>query len=80
MTKYSVCSVGLNLFRILATYRKLVFPEMVKTPEAFLKCSLDWTALDAPLVGHELALFKPLSQRIDYDAIHAMIEVGKRSS
>ena len=80
MTKYSVCSVGLNISRILATYLKPVLPEMAKKSEAFLQCSLDWTALDAPLVDHELALFEPLSQRIDYDVIHAMIEIGKHSN
>ena len=80
MTKYSVCSVGVNLFRILANYLRPVLPEMAKKSEAFLQSSVDWTALDAPLVDHELALFTPLSHRIDYDAIHAMIEIGKRSS
>ena len=73
----AVCSVGINLFRVLATYLKPVLPEMAKKSEAFLRCSLDWTALDAPLVAHELAPFEPLLQRVDVDVVTAMVEASK---
>ena len=72
-----VCSVGVNLFRALATYLKPVLPAMAEKSEAFLQCSLDWTALDAPLVAHELAPFEPLLQRVDADVVAAMVEASK---
>ena len=72
-----VCSVGVNLFRALATYLKPVLPAMAEKSEAFLQCSLDWTALDAPLVEHELAPFEPLLQRVDADVVAAMVEASK---
>ena len=72
-----VCSVGVNLFRALATYLKPVLPAMAEKSEAFLQCSLDWTALDAPLVSHELAPFEPLLQRVDADVVAAMVEASK---
>jgi len=76
----AVCSVGINLFRVLATYLKPVLPAMATKSEAFLNCSLDWTALDTALVGHELATFEPLLQRVDAEAVTAMVEAGKDST
>ena len=73
----AVCSVGINLFRALATYLKPVLPEMADKSEAFLRCSIDWTALDAPLIAHELAPFEPLLQRVDADVVTAMVEASK---
>ena len=72
-----VCSVGVNLFRALATYLKPVLPAMAEKSETFLQCSLDWTALHAPLVAHELAPFEPLLQRVDADVVAAMVEASK---
>ena len=72
-----VCSVGINLYRVLATFLKPVLPAMAEKSEAFLQCSLDWTALDAPLVAHELAPFQPLLQRVDADVVAAMVEASK---
>ena len=48
---HAVCSVGINLFRVLMTYLKPVLPAMADKAEAFLNCSLDWTALEAPLLA-----------------------------
>ena len=73
----AVCSVGINLFRVLATYLKPVLPKMAEKSEAFLRCSIDWTALDAPLIAHELAPFEPLLQRVDADVVTAMVEASK---
>ena len=73
----AVCSVGINLFRVLATYLKPVLPAMAEKSEAFMRCSLDWTALNAPLVAHELAPFEPLLQRVDTDVVAAMVEASK---
>lgn len=74
---HAVCSVGINLFRVLMTYLKPVLPVMAKKAEAFLNCSLDWTQLEGPLVSHELAKFKPLMTRIDPKQVEALIEASK---
>jgi methionyl-tRNA synthetase len=76
----AVCSVGINLFRILATYLKPVLPAMAEKSEAFLQTSLDWTALQAPLTDHTLAPFEPLLQRVDAEVVAAMVEAGKRQA
>ncbi|MBE9540571.1 MAG: methionine--tRNA ligase subunit beta, partial [Proteobacteria bacterium] len=74
---HNVCSVGINLFRVLLTYLKPVLPVMAQKSEAFLNCSLDWTALEAPLLGHQLSKFKPLMTRIEGKQVEAMIEASK---
>ena len=71
------CSVGINCFRVLMTYLKPVLPVMVEKSEAFLGVSLDWTELNAPLEGHRINDFSPLIQRIDPDAITAMIAASR---
>jgi methionyl-tRNA synthetase len=73
----AVCSVGINLYRALATYLKPVLPVMAEKSEAFLQTSLDWTALQAPLKDHSLATFQPLLQRVDADVVAAMVEASK---
>lgn len=74
---HDVCSVGINLFRVLLTYLKPVLPAMAEKSEAFLNCSLDWTQLQAPLCDHTLSKFKPLLTRIEPDAVEAMVEESK---
>jgi methionyl-tRNA synthetase len=69
-----------NLFRVLATYLKPVLPSMAEKSEAFLQCSLDWTALERPLLDHELAPFSPLLQRIDMEVVSAMVEASKNGA
>lgn len=72
------CSVGINCFRVLMTYLKPVLPVMAEKSEAFLGLSLDWTELTAPLEGHTINKFSPLIQRIDPDAVAAMVEASKQ--
>jgi methionyl-tRNA synthetase len=76
---HDVCSVGINLFRVLMTYLKPVLPAMAEKSEAFLQCSLDWTALQSPLTAHALAEFKPLLTRIDPKQVAAMVEASKET-
>ena len=51
---------------------------MAQKSELFLGLSLDWTALNAPLQGHVINDFSPLIQRVDPDAVNAMVEDSKR--
>ena len=74
---HEACSVGINLFRVLMVYLKPVLPVMAEKAEAFLQCSLDWTALDQPLLGHSIAKFKPLMTRIEAAQVEAVVEASK---
>jgi len=72
------CSVGINCFRVLMTYLKPVLPVMAEKSEAFLGLSLNWTDLTKPLEGHTINKFSPLIQRIDPEAVAAMVEASKQ--
>ena len=75
----AVCSMGINLFRVLMTYLKPVLPAMAAKAEAYLGCSLDWTELDKPLLGHRLGVFEPLLTRIDNKQVDAMVEASRET-
>lgn len=72
-----VCSVGINLFRILVIYLQPILPEMSQRTEAFLNESLNWSSVNSPLKGHEINKFKPLMKRIESEQIDAMLESSK---
>ena len=75
-----VCSLGLNLFRILIIYLKPVLPGMAQRAEAFLGIDpLGWDDLAAPLLDHPINKFKPLLIRVEKDRINAMITDSKES-
>ena len=76
---HDVCSMGINLFRMLCVYLKPVLPELVKQAEAFLNDELSWNSLEAPLKSHAINKFKPLMQRIEKDKIDAMVEDSKEN-
>ncbi|WP_421292437.1 methionine--tRNA ligase [Aeromonas taiwanensis] len=73
----AVCSVGINLFRVLMAYLKPVMPELAERAEAFLGETLTWDGIAAPLVDHTVAPFKALFSRIEPAKIEAMIEASK---
>jgi methionyl-tRNA synthetase len=76
----AVCSLGLDLFRVLIIYLKPVLPGIATQVEQFLQISpLRWSDLNAPLLDHPIAEFKPLMQRIEMAQIAAMIEESRES-
>jgi methionyl-tRNA synthetase len=73
-----VCSVGLNLFRVLMTYLQPVLPAMAAEVETFLKLpAMTWDAIGTPLTGHTINAFKPLMTRVEQEKIDAMLEDSK---
>ena len=72
-----VCSVGINLFRILMTYLKPILPETTKQAETFLNDRLDWKSINTILVSHEIKKFKPLMTRVEMTSIESMVAASK---
>ncbi|MDP4789126.1 MAG: class I tRNA ligase family protein, partial [Haliea sp.] len=71
---HAVCSMGVNLFRVIMIYLKPVLPTMAEKSEQFLNCSLDWTALtQGPLLNHGLSTFQPLLTRVDPAGVDALL-------
>ncbi|KJY98913.1 methionine--tRNA ligase [Pseudoalteromonas ruthenica] len=76
---HDVCSVGINLFRILMTYLSPILPGMAAKVSSFLNDELAWDKVDTVLVDHKINKFKALMQRVDMDKVNAMLEQSKES-
>jgi methionyl-tRNA synthetase len=76
----SVCTQGLNLFRVLAGMLKPVLPSVAEQAERFLDAPIArWSDLHDPLLGRCVRPYVPLFTRIDPTHIDAMIEASKES-
>jgi methionyl-tRNA synthetase len=75
-----VCTMGLNLFKVLITYLKPVVPHMAQGAESFLNLEpLSWHNYQSPLLSHTVNKFKPLMTRVEQSEIDAIIEDSKAS-
>ncbi|HEY5719531.1 MAG TPA: methionine--tRNA ligase [Gammaproteobacteria bacterium] len=74
----AICSLGLNLYRVLVTYLKPVLPTLAEQSEAFLHyAELTWDHRDRALLGHAVRPFQALLQRVDPKATAALVEASK---
>ncbi|NRA62712.1 MAG: methionine--tRNA ligase [Psychrobium sp.] len=72
-----VCSVGINLFRILVTYLKPIVPNLAKQVEDFMNMELTWQSISQPVVNHKINKFKAMMQRVDMKHVEAMVTDSK---
>ncbi|WP_340614783.1 methionine--tRNA ligase [Xenorhabdus thailandensis] len=75
----AICSMGINLFRVLMTYLKPVLPGLSARAEAFLNTELTWDGIQQPLLSHDVSPFKALFNRIEMAKIEAMVADSKES-
>lgn len=74
----AICTMALNLFRVLMTYLKPVLPQMAIAAEQFLNCEpLMWSSIDTPLLSHTIHPFSPLMTRVEKEKIDAMFAQSK---
>ncbi|HEX7037446.1 MAG TPA: methionine--tRNA ligase [Pseudomonadales bacterium] len=74
----AVCSQGINLFRVLAIYLAPIVPRMAADAAEFLQVPpFRWDDLDAPLVDHRIAPFKPLFTRMEKEKVDAVLEASR---
>ncbi|TRY29758.1 methionine--tRNA ligase [Aliiglaciecola sp. M165] len=76
---HDVCSLGINLFRILMVYLKPVLPTLAQQAESFLNDKLTWESAQTVLTNHEINKFKALMQRVDMDKVNKVIEDSKEN-
>lgn len=74
-----ICSLGINLFRLIMIYLKPVLPTMAEKSAAFLNDELHWDTELEPLLGHQINKFEPLMQRIEVSSVEAIIEESKQA-
>ena len=74
----SVCTQGLNLFRVLAAALAPILPRTSAQAAAFLGAPvLAWSDLEAPLLARNIQSYSPLFTRIDPKQIEAMVDASK---
>lgn len=76
----AICSMGINLFRVLMTWLKPVLPQLTARVEAFLNQELSWDGIQQPLLDHPIAAFKALYNRIEMDKVNGLIEASKEEA
>ena len=76
----AICSMGINMFRVLMTWLKPVLPSLSERAEAFLNQELSWDGIAQPLRDHTLSAFKALYNRVEMDKVNALIEASKEDA
>lgn len=74
-----ICSLGINLFRVLMIYLKPIMPVLAADVEEFLNTELTWESIPTPLSAHRIHTFKPLANRIELKQVETMMENAKES-
>jgi methionyl-tRNA synthetase len=70
----SVCTQGLNLFRVLMIYLQPVLPDMAAKARRFLhESSWNWESAATPLLGTAIAAYEPLATRLDAKAVARLV-------
>jgi methionyl-tRNA synthetase len=71
----SVCTQGLNLFRVLMIYLAPVLPEMAAKARRFLQENAwSWSSAAKPLLSSGILAYEPLALRLDPKAVAALVE------
>ncbi|MBT8420325.1 MAG: methionine--tRNA ligase [Gammaproteobacteria bacterium] len=74
----SICTMGINLFRVLMIYLKPVLPVTAKKVEVFLRMSVShWDDRKTPLLDRPINPFVPLMQRVDKVAVATMVDASR---
>ena len=70
-----ICTMGINLFRVLIIYLKPVLPETAKQAETFLNIyPLQWADIPNPILSQDINKFKPLMTRVESEKIQSIQE------
>ena len=76
----SICTTGINLYRVLALYLKPVLPIIAKNTEEFLNIEpLNWKDAKTTLLDHKINKYSPLMTRIEKEKIKDMLVETKEN-
>ncbi len=72
---HEVCTVSLNVFRLLTLYLKPVLPALAAAVEKFLQIApLQWSDAQSLLFDHEIAPYSHLMTRVEAKQLDALFE------
>lgn len=75
---HKVCTMSLNLYKVLIGYIAPIMPRLANTSAEFLNIKLAWDEVTSPIVGTQINKFKALFNRIDQKQVESMIEDTKK--
>jgi methionyl-tRNA synthetase len=79
-----ICSLAINLFRVLVTYLGPVLPVTAQRVGSLLNSPVDapgaWRALAEPLTDHRISPYEHLMKRVESKRIEDMIEHTRKES
>ncbi|AHG60260.1 Metg [Buchnera aphidicola str. G002 (Myzus persicae)] len=70
-----ICTMGINLFRIVMIFLKPILPDLANKTELFLISNLVWQSIKKPLLSHKINKFKPLYTRISFEKISQLMNL-----
>lgn len=70
---HNICTMGINLFRIIMVVIKPIMPVLSSKAEIFLNTKLNWDDIDVPLLNHKLSKFEKLYNRIEINKLHNLL-------
>ncbi|WAI11877.1 MAG: methionine--tRNA ligase [Buchnera aphidicola (Macrosiphum albifrons)] len=70
-----ICTMGINLFRIVMIFLKPIMPDLAVKTESFLISKLTWNSIKKPLLSHQINQFTPLYTRISVKKIFELIDL-----
>ena len=78
---HEVCSISLNVFRLLTIYLKPVLPELAASVEKFLGVQpLVWSDAQTLLAKHRINPYSHLMTRVDPKQLDALFEAAKETA
>ncbi|QCI16944.1 methionine--tRNA ligase [Buchnera aphidicola (Aphis helianthi)] len=76
-TLHMICTMGINLFRIVMTFLTPIIPILSKKIELFLMSNLIWNDISKPLLSQKITDFPRLYERISSDKILQLLKLSK---
>ncbi|ADP67655.1 methionyl-tRNA synthetase [Buchnera aphidicola str. JF98 (Acyrthosiphon pisum)] len=71
----NICTMGINLFRIIMIFLKPIVPDLAIKTESFLISKLTWDGIKKPLLSHQINKFFPLYKRIDVEKMFEFMNI-----
>ncbi|WP_343187835.1 methionine--tRNA ligase [Buchnera aphidicola (Periphyllus koelreuteriae)] len=65
-----ICTMGINLFRLLMIWLSPIMPDLISRTENFLKIKLSLKKYKNPLINHKISIFNHLYNRISISYIN----------
>ncbi|MFK7861918.1 MAG: methionine--tRNA ligase [Granulosicoccus sp.] len=70
----TICTIGLNYFRVIVTYLSPVLPDIARKTEAFLNTTLSLESIEEPLLDHTINTYKPMMTRVETAQIDKILD------